>query len=132
MSVQLTLSPEGSSKSFDASADGYARGEGVTALFVKRLDEAIRDGNPIRAIIRASASNGDGKTAGIAMPNPDAHEACIRDTYANAGLDFSETAMVEAHGTGTSVGDPLEAITPKNLWPIGPPIPSLITTRFKL
>jgi acyl transferase domain-containing protein len=108
MSVQMTLSPEGSSKSFDASADGYARGEGVTALYVKRLDEAIRDGNPIRAIIRASATNADGKTAGLAMPNPEAHEAVIRQTYAAAGLDFSQTAMVEAHGTGTAVGDPLE------------------------
>lgn len=108
MSVQLTLAPDGSSKSFDASADGYARGEGVTALYVKRLDEAIRDGNPIRAIIRSSASNADGKTAGIAMPNPEAHEAVIRQAYAAAGLDFSQTAMVEAHGTGTAVGDPLE------------------------
>jgi acyl transferase domain-containing protein len=108
MSVQLTLSPDGTSKSFDASANGYARGEGVTALYVKRLDEAIRDGNPVRAIIRSSASNADGKTAGIAMPNPEAHEAVIRQAYAAAGLNFSQTAMVEAHGTGTPVGDPLE------------------------
>jgi acyl transferase domain-containing protein len=103
MSVQLTLSPDGSSKSFDASADGYSRGEAVTALYVKRLDEAIKDGNPIRAIIRSSATNADGKTPGLAMPNPKAHEAVIRQTYAAAGLDFSQTAMVEAHGTGTAV-----------------------------
>ncbi|KAK8017706.1 hypothetical protein PG993_014032 [Apiospora rasikravindrae] len=108
MTAQETLSPEGSSKTFDASADGYARGEAVTALYVKRLDQAVRDGNPIRAVIRASATNADGRTSGLAMPSPDAHEALIRHTYRTAGLDFAETAMVECHGTGTAVGDPLE------------------------
>ena len=57
LSLLGSLSPEGSSKSFDASADGYARGEAVSALYIKRLDEAIRDGNPIRAVIRSSATN---------------------------------------------------------------------------
>ena len=57
MSLQMALSPEGSSKSFDATADGYARGEAVNALYIKRLDEAIRDGNPIRAVLRGSATN---------------------------------------------------------------------------
>ncbi|KAG6354258.1 hypothetical protein INS49_004863 [Diaporthe citri] len=108
MSLQMALSPEGSSKTFDASADGYARGEAVTALYVKRLDEAIRDKNPIRAVIRGSASNADGKTPGLAVPSPDAHEAVIRQAYHNAGLTLSETTMVEAHGTGTKIGDPLE------------------------
>lgn len=109
MSLQMALSPEGSSKSFDASADGYARGEGVTALYIKSLDEAIRDKNPIRAIIRSSASNADGRTNGMAMPNPEAHKAVIRQAYNAAGLDLSKTAMVEAHGTGTKIGDPIEA-----------------------
>ena len=109
MSLQMALSPEGSSKSFDAAADGYARGEGVNALYIKRLDEAIRDKNPIRAVIRSSASNSDGKTNGMAMPNIEAHQAVIRQAYDNAGLDMSETAMVEAHGTGTKIGDPIEA-----------------------
>ena len=108
MSLQGALSLEGSSKSFDASADGYARGEGVTALYVKRLDEAIREKNPIRAVIRSSASNADGRTNGMAMPNPEAHKAVISQAYNSAGLDMSETAMVEAHGTGTKIGDPLE------------------------
>ncbi|KAI0199508.1 putative polyketide synthase [Astrocystis sublimbata] len=108
MTAQATLSPEGSSKTFDAAADGYARGEAVSAIYVKRLDLAIRDGNPIRAVIRASATNADGRTSGIAMPSPDAHEALIRQTYKTAGLDFADTAMVECHGTGTAVGDPLE------------------------
>jgi acyl transferase domain-containing protein len=109
MSVQAALSPEGSSKSFDAGADGYARGEAVTVLYIKRLDEAIRDGNPIRAVIRSSASNADGKTAGVTNPSAEAHEAAIREAYSNAGLDLSRTAMVEAHGTGTPTGDPIEA-----------------------
>ena len=103
-----TLSPDGSSKTFDASANGYGRGEGVSALYVKRLDEAIRDGNPIRAVIRASSTGVDGKTAGITMPSPEAHESMIREAYENAGLDFSRTAMFECHGTGTSAGDPVE------------------------
>ena len=105
----MALSPEGSSKSFDAAADGYARGEALNALYIKRLDNAIRDKNPIRAVIRSSASNADGKTNGMAMPNSEAHQAVIRQAYDNAGLDLSETAMVEAHGTGTKIGDPIEA-----------------------
>lgn len=108
MSLQMVLSPEGSSKTFDALADGYARAEGVTALYIKRLDEAIRDRNPIRAVIRSSASNVDGKTFGLAMPNSEAHEAVIREAYHAAGLRLSETAMVEAHGTDTKIGDPIE------------------------
>ncbi|KAE8354983.1 putative polyketide synthase [Aspergillus coremiiformis] len=90
MSRQMALSPEGSSKTFDASADGYARGEGVTALYIKRLDHTIRDRNPIRAVIRSSASNADGKTPGLtfvidsaasfglASPKPSALEGKIR------------------------------------------------------
>lgn len=108
MAAGLPLSPEGSSKTFDASADGYARAEGISCLYIKRLDEAIRDGNPVRAVIRASATNADGRSRGVMVPNPEAHEALIREAYQNAGLDFGETAMVECHGTGTVVGDPLE------------------------
>lgn len=98
MTLLGSLSPEGSSKSFDASADGYARGEAVSAIYIKRLDEAIRDGNPVRAVIRSSATNVDGKTNGISMPNGHAHEALIRQAYDAIGLDMSGTAMVEAHG----------------------------------
>ena len=95
MGLLMALSPEGSSKSFDASADGYARGEAVNAVFIKRLDQAIRDGNPIRAVIRSSAANADGRSQdGMTMPSVDAHEAVIRKAYASAGLDISQTAMV--------------------------------------
>lgn len=110
MSAQQALSPDGSCKTFDASANGYARGEGISSIYIKRLDEALRDGNPIRAVIRGSASNADGKTAGISMPNSDAHEALIRQAYKGAGLEMDETAVVECHGTGTKVGDPTEVI----------------------
>ncbi|GAQ06065.1 lovastatin diketide synthase LovF [Aspergillus lentulus] len=104
------FSAEGSCKTFDASADGYARAEAVNAIFVKRLDAAIRDRNPIRAVIRATASNSDGRTPTMVRPSAEAHERLIRKAYHNAGIvDFSETAMVECHGTGTTVGDSIEA-----------------------
>jgi acyl transferase domain-containing protein len=110
MTEQGVLSPEGVSKSFDADADGYGRGEGVNAVYVKTLADALRDGDPIRGIIRATATNCDGKTAGISMPSPDAHEAMIRRAYHVAGIqDYSQTGFVECHATGTPVGDPLEA-----------------------
>lgn len=103
------LSPEASVKAFDTAADGYARGEAINAVYIKKLEDAIRDGNPIRAIIRATSSNCDGKTPGMSNPSSDAHEALIRMAYESAGIeDYGETVMVECHGTGTPVGDPLE------------------------
>lgn len=109
MSEQGAVSPTGSCKTFDAQADGYARGEAINALYLKPLDTAIRDRDPIRAVIRAVATNVDGKTVGISNPNPEAQEALIRMTYDMAGItDLSQTAFVECHGTGTVVGDPLE------------------------
>ena len=109
MCEQGALSPDASCKSFDASANGYARADAINAIYIKRLDDAIRDGNPVRAVIRATSSNCDGKTPGISNPSSEAHERLIRRAYEVAGLrSFSETAMVECHGTGTAVGDPLE------------------------
>ncbi|KAI9170607.1 Lovastatin diketide synthase LovF 15 [Paramyrothecium foliicola] len=109
MTEKGILSPEGSCKSFSADADGYARGEAFTAVFLKPLDAAIRDGNPIRGVIRAAVANSDGKTQGITQPNSAAHEAMIRMAYEQAGItDFSKTAYFECHGTGTAVGDPIE------------------------
>ncbi|KAH3950534.1 hypothetical protein HBI56_154300 [Parastagonospora nodorum] len=113
MTQQMTekgiLSPDGSCKSFSSDANGYARGEAFTAVLLKPLDAAIRDGNPIRAVIRAAVSNSDGKTQGITQPNAAAHEKMIRLAYKQAGItDFSKTAYFECHGTGTAVGDPIE------------------------
>jgi acyl transferase domain-containing protein/NADPH:quinone reductase-like Zn-dependent oxidoreductase/SAM-dependent methyltransferase len=104
-------SPDGRSRPFDADASGYGRGEAVSSLYIKRLDDAIRDGNPIRGVIRAALCNDDGKTPGITQPNTHAHEALIRKTYALAGLadKHHETGFFECHGTGTPVGDPIEA-----------------------
>ncbi|GKZ27184.1 type I Iterative Polyketide synthase (PKS) [Aspergillus brasiliensis] len=104
------FSAEGSCKSFDASANGYARAEAVNAIFVKRLDLALRDGNPIRAVIRATAANCDGNTSALVRPSAYAHEQLMRKAYRRAGItNFAETAMVECHSTGTAIGDPIEA-----------------------
>ncbi|KAL1881225.1 Type I Iterative PKS [Diaporthe australafricana] len=105
------LSPESRSFSFDARANGYARGEGVAALFIRPLRQAVQDGDVVRAVVRATASNQDGRTPGLTQPSSEAQEALIRRAYAKAGLELDETRYVEAHGTGTQVGDPIEANT---------------------
>jgi acyl transferase domain-containing protein len=103
------LSPDSRCKSFDHRADGYARGEGVGVLIVKRLSDAIRDGNTIRAVIRSTGANEDGRTPGITQPSRQAQERLIRETYRRAGLSLAHTRYFEAHGTGTAIGDPREA-----------------------
>ncbi|KAI2780394.1 hypothetical protein F4815DRAFT_493302 [Daldinia loculata] len=108
MTSEGVLSPDGSCKSFDAAANGYARAEGITAIYVKRLTDAIRDGNPIRAVIRGTGANSDGKSQGMLVPRREALELLMRKVYADSGLNPAETAFVECHGTGTSVGDPIE------------------------
>ncbi|KAH8660627.1 putative polyketide synthase [Xylariales sp. PMI_506] len=110
MSSMGLLAPDGNCKTFDASADGFARGESVCALYIKRLDHAIRDGNPIRAVIRACDGNSDGGDGSrtFGTPNPVAQERLIRHTYASVGLPLAQTKVVELHGTGTPIGDPLE------------------------
>ncbi|KAJ5135407.1 Lovastatin diketide synthase LovF [Penicillium bovifimosum] len=111
-SHQLTamhmLSAEGISHTFDDRANGYGRGDGIGALVVKRLSDAIRDGDTIRAVIRGSGVNADGKTPSVTQPSPTAQAELIIQTYDDAGLDLSETGYFECHGTGTPVGDPLE------------------------
>ncbi|KAI2885910.1 hypothetical protein CBS11852_8117 [Aspergillus niger] len=102
------LSPDGISYAFDSRANGYGRGEGVGALLVKRLDDALRDGDSIRAIIRETGVNQNGKTPSITAPQQAAQEALIRQCYERVNLDPAQTTYVEAHGTGTPAGDPLE------------------------
>ncbi|KAL8366737.1 hypothetical protein RB595_010546 [Gaeumannomyces hyphopodioides] len=104
------LSPTAKCHTFDASADGYGRGEGVGALYLKRLSDAMRDGDPVRAVIRGSAVNSNGKVPGygITYPSIRGQEAVVRAAYARCGLDPVDTAYVECHGTGTNVGDPIE------------------------
>lgn len=84
--------------------------EGVNAVYIKDLRRALEDGDPIRAVIRGTSVNCDGRTPGMLMPSSAAQEALIRRAYSQAGLHnkMNETAFVECHGTGTTVGDPLE------------------------
>ena len=104
------LSPQGRSQMWDAKADGYARGDGVAAVVLKRLSDAIADGDAIDCVIRETGVNQDGRTKGITVPSPDAQVALVQDTYHRAGLDLSTTKgrpqFFEAHGTGTLAGDP--------------------------
>ncbi|KAI1128976.1 hypothetical protein F5Y10DRAFT_239255 [Nemania abortiva] len=102
------LSPESKSYSFDHRANGYARGEGVVALVLKPLKDAVRDGDMIRAVIRSTGTNQDGRTPSLTQPSPEAQEELIRQVYRKANLSFDSTRYVEAHGTGTPVGDPIE------------------------
>ncbi|OLN96884.1 Lovastatin diketide synthase LovF 4 [Colletotrichum chlorophyti] len=119
MAEQSVLSPDVSCKAFDAGANGYARAEAVNCLFLKKLDCAIREGNPVRAVIRGSATNSDGRTLGLTTPSAQAQRQLIRDAYRAAGIsenDMWQTAMVECHGTGTAVGDTIEANTVASLF----------------
>ncbi|KAI1141434.1 putative polyketide synthase [Hypoxylon sp. FL0543] len=103
------LSPDSRCHSFDHRGNGYARGEGIGVLVLKRLSDAIRDGNTIRAVIRSTGSNEDGRTPGITQPSRAAQVQLIKETYEKAGLSMRYTRYFEAHGTGTAVGDPIEA-----------------------
>lgn len=108
MSVANSLS--GRCHTFDVKADGYCKAEAINCVYLKRLSDAVRDGDPIRAVIRGSATNSDGNTPGIASPNSAAQAAAIRSAYANAGItNLNDTSYLEFHGTGTQAGDPLEA-----------------------
>ncbi|KAJ5389914.1 polyketide synthase [Penicillium cataractarum] len=101
-------STDGLSRSFAEGVTGYGRGEGIATLILKPARDALRDGDPIRAIIRGTGANQDGHTTGITVPSREAQADLIRSTYLSAGLDVGQTAYFEAHGTGTAVGDPLE------------------------
>jgi acyl transferase domain-containing protein/acyl-CoA synthetase (AMP-forming)/AMP-acid ligase II/pimeloyl-ACP methyl ester carboxylesterase len=120
--VNLMLSPEltqtftmagmmaedGRCKTFDASADGYVRGEGCGVVILKRLEDARRDGDRILAVVKGSAINQDGRSNGLTAPNGLSQQAVMRQALANASLAPGEVSFVESHGTGTSLGDPIE------------------------
>lgn len=107
------VSPKGRSAMWDADVDGYGRGEGFVVVVLKRLSDAIRDGDHIDCVIRGTGTNQDGRTRGITMPSASAQAELIRKTYTNAGLDVGnpndQPQFFEAHGTGTKAGDPQEA-----------------------
>ena len=102
------LSPDSRCKTFDISADGYARGEGCGAVVLKRLSDAVADGDHIRAVIRGSAINHDGPASGLTVPNRRSQKWLIEGALRNSRVDPLQVSYVEAHGTGTSLGDPIE------------------------
>jgi len=102
------MSKEGRCKTFDADADGYVRGEGCGIVILRRLNDALRDNDPIFAVIRGSAINQDGLSNGLTAPNGLAQQAVISQALRNAGVRPSQISYVEAHGTGTVLGDPIE------------------------
>lgn len=103
------LSPTGHCHAFDARADGYVRAEGGGMVLLKPLSAALAAGDPIRAVIRGTGVNSDGRTPGLSLPNKASQAALLREIYTRFGLDTSDLVYVEAHGTGTPAGDPIEA-----------------------
>ncbi|MDP3000968.1 MAG: polyketide synthase [Bryobacterales bacterium] len=103
-----TISPDGACKAFDASANGYGRGEGCGVVVLKRLADALAAGDRILGLIRGSAINQDGKSNGLTAPNGLAQEKVIRLALENAGIPPAGIGYIEAHGTGTPLGDPIE------------------------
>ncbi|WP_435021132.1 amino acid adenylation domain-containing protein [Tundrisphaera sp. TA3] len=103
------LSPDGRCKAFAADADGYVRGEGAGVVVLKPLAQAVRDGDPIYAVIRGGAINQDGRSNGLTAPSPRAQEAVLRAAWRASGVRPDQIGYVEAHGTGTPLGDPIEA-----------------------
>src|SRR5262252_9822429 len=101
------LSRRGRCFAFDERADGYVRGEGGAAVILKPLSVAIADNDPIRAVIRASGVNSDGRTIGLSLPSESAQAALLRALYRSAGIGPDELAFFEMHGTGTAAGDPI-------------------------
>jgi amino acid adenylation domain-containing protein len=102
------LAADGRCKTFDARADGYARGEGIGLILLKPLADALRDGDPIHAVIRGSAVNHGGRATALSAPNPAAQVQVIQAAIRAAGVDSGRIGYIEAHGTGTALGDPIE------------------------
>ena len=118
------ISPRGRCRAFDASADGYVRGEGVVALLLKPVGRARADGDPILALVRGTAENHGGRAAGLTAPNPAAQVAVIREAQARAGVEPGAIALLETHGTGTQLGDPIEVNALREVWSGAPdPLP---------
>ncbi|MEA5550941.1 type I polyketide synthase [Anabaena cylindrica UHCC 0172] len=108
LSRMHALAPDGRCKTFDAQADGYARGEGCGVVVLKRLSDALADGDRILALIRGSAINHDGPSSGLTVPSGTAQQQLLQQALENACIKPEQVDYVETHGTGTSLGDPIE------------------------
>src|SRR6185369_14552648 len=115
------MSPSGQCRAFDAAADGMVRGEGAGVVVLKRLADAVRDGDRVLAVIRGSAVNHDGASGGLTVPNPKAQAELYRQALARAGVPAASVAYVEAHGTGTRLGDPIELTSLAEVYGAGRP-----------
>ena len=113
MSKVKALAADGRCKTFDAAADGYARGEGCGMIVLKRLSDAVADNDNILALIRGTAINHDGKSSGLTVPNGVSQQKVIRAALENAKVEPTQISYVEVHGTGTALGDPIEIQTLK-------------------
>jgi acyl transferase domain-containing protein/NADPH:quinone reductase-like Zn-dependent oxidoreductase len=102
------MAPDGECKTFDAAADGFGRGEGCGMVALKRLSDAVADGDRVLGLIRGSVVNQDGRSTVLTAPNGQAQEAMLREALENAGLSPARICFVETHGTGTALGDPIE------------------------
>ncbi len=102
------LSPDGRCKTFDSGANGYVRGEGCGVIVLKRLADALKDGDNVMAVVRGSAVNHDGRSSGLTVPSGTSQQELIRRALRSAHLEPADVVYVEAHGTGTPVGDPIE------------------------
>ncbi|VEG91823.1 polyketide synthase, type I [Legionella spiritensis] len=110
------LSPDGQCKTFDKNANGYVRAEGCGVIVLKRLADAKRDKDHILAVIKASAVNNDGKSAGLTVPNGKSQEAVMQSALLQSGLSAHDISYIEAHGTGTPLGDPIEVHAINNVY----------------
>jgi len=108
------LAVDGRCKTFDAKADGFGQGEGCGIVVLKRLSDAVKDGDNILALIRGSAVNHDGRSNGLTVPNGLAQEALLRQALTNAAVEPEQIQYIETHGTGTSLGDPIEVLALAN------------------
>ncbi|MBU2277167.1 MAG: SDR family NAD(P)-dependent oxidoreductase [Gammaproteobacteria bacterium] len=115
------ISPHGIVRTFDADASGYVRAEGCGMVVVKRLSDALRDGDPIMALVRGTAINQDGRSNGFTAPSGLAQQKVIRQALQNAGLAATDVDYIEAHGTGTPLGDPIEVEALQSVYGEGRP-----------
>ena len=113
VTIQMTkfggLSPKGQCRAFDAAADGYVRGEGCAVVVLRRLSDALEQGDRIYAVLAGSAVNSDGASNGLTAPNPAAQREVLERAWQGTGVRTAAVSFVEAHGTGTLLGDPIEA-----------------------